>query len=349
VNGHPKTTAPSWDFRRGPNGVRIVVEMAIDNGMSARDCLKGTTLAADQLNDASTEIEAADELRVARNVIAKLGDQPGLGVQAGLRYTLASAGILGFALLSSRTLRDATAVGLRYIAASSAFVCLAIEEDGARARLLFDDDEIPDDVRAFFVERDLTAVANVIPGLLGRDPRQISGRLELRMTPTRGSLLAALMPGGSIEFRQRRNALSFPRTLLDEPLPQADQSTAEMCERQCRELVEQRQARHGVAAAVRSRLIHQPGRPPSMDTIAEELHIDTRTLRRHLEREGSSYRALLDEVRDTLAVEMLTTAGLTVSEVAARLGYAEPASFTHAFTRWRGVPPSEYRRTAARG
>jgi len=323
--------------------------MAIDNGMSARDCLKGTGLSADQLNDATTEIEASDELRVARNVIAQLGDQPGLGIQAGLRYTLASAGILGFALLSSRTLRDAAAIGLRYIAASSAFVRLAIEEDGARARLLFDDDEIPEDARAFLVERDLTAVANVMPGLLGRDPHQISARLELRMPPARGSALAAVMPGWSVEFRQAHNALIFPRALLDEPLPQADQSTAEMCERQCRELVEQRRARHGVAAAVRSRLIHQPGRPPSMDAIANELHIDTRTLRRHLEREDTSYRVLLDEVRDTLAVEMLTTAGLTVAEVATRLGYAEPASFTHAFTRWRGMPPSEYRRQAAGG
>jgi AraC-like DNA-binding protein len=315
--------------------------------MSARDCLKGTTLSADKLHDASTEIEASDELRVARNVIAYLGDQPGLGVQAGLRYTLSSAGILGFALLSSRTLRDAAAIGLRYIAASSAFVRLAIDEHGARARLLFDDDEIPEDARAFLVERDLTAVANVMPGLLGRDASQISARLELRMTRARGSILASFMPGGSVEFRQPRNALSFPRTLLDEPLPQADHSTAEMCERQCRELVEQRRARHGVAATVRSRLINQPARPPSMDTIANELHIDTRTLRRHLERDGTSYRALLDEVRDTLAVEMLTTTGLTVTEIAARLGYAEPASFTHAFTRWRGVPPSQYRSTAA--
>jgi AraC-like DNA-binding protein len=67
-------------------------------------------------------------------------------------------------------------------------------------------------------------------------------------------------------------------------------------------------------------------------------------LRRHLDREGTSYRSLFDEVRDTLAVEMLGAAGLTVAEVATRLGYAEPASFTHAFTRWRGTPPSHYRR-----
>jgi AraC-like DNA-binding protein len=47
----------------------------------------------------------------------------------------------------------------------------------------------------------------------------------------------------------------------------------------------------------------------------------------------------------TLAIELLSHAGLTVEEVAVRLGYADTASFTHAFTRWRGNPPSQYRRT----
>jgi AraC-like DNA-binding protein len=227
-------------------------------------------------------------------------------------------------------------------------VRLAIDEDGARARLVFDDDEIPEDVRAFLLERDLTAIVQVMPGLLGHDLRGIPLRLQLRMTPTRGSVLAAAMPAGSVDFRMTQNALTFPRSLLDEPLPQADRSTAELCERQCHELVEQRRARRGIAADVRGRLLRDPADPPSMDEVARDLHIDSRTLRRHLDREGTSYRALLDEVRDTLAVEMLTTAGLTVSEVATRLGYAEPASFTHAFTRWRGVPPSHYRRRHAR-
>jgi AraC-like DNA-binding protein len=320
-----------------------MVEMATDNGMSPEACLAGTRLVPAALRDARTEVEASDELRVARNVIAQLGDQPGLGVQAGARHTLASAGVLGFALLSSRTMRAAAAIGLRYLTAASVFVQLRLEEDGARARLICDDEQLPDDVRAFLLERHLAAVAQLIPGFLGRDLSSIPTRLELRLTPTRGGALAAALPVGSVEFRRPRNVLSFPRSLLDEPLPHADQSTAEMCERQCRELLEQRRARHGVAATVRSRLIHQPAQPPSMDTIASELHLDTRTLRRHLQREGTSYRTLLDEVRDTLAIELLTTVGLTVSEVATRLGYTDPTSFTHAFTRWRGQPPSAYR------
>jgi AraC-like DNA-binding protein len=49
-------------------------------------------------------------------------------------------------------------------------------------------------------------------------------------------------------------------------------------------------------------------------------------------------------VQHTLAVELLTNAGLTVEEVAQRLGYAEVASFSRAFKTWTGRPPSAYRK-----
>ncbi|SIM66750.1 transcriptional regulator [Mycobacteroides abscessus subsp. abscessus] len=76
-----------------------------------------------------------------------------------------------------------------------------------------------------------------------------------------------------------------------------------------------------------------------MGQVAASLHIGERTLHRRLAREGTSYRALLDEVRETLARELLRN-GLSVREVSDRLGYSEPAAFTHAYTRWRGMPPS---------
>jgi AraC-like DNA-binding protein len=305
--------------------------------------LQGTALTAVALSESSVEVEAIDELRIVRNVLAALGDEPGLGVRAGERSTLTSVGIVGFALLSSGTLRQAAGVAVRNIAATACFVRFAIEEDGSSARLVLDDEEIPADVRDFLVERDLTSIGQLLRGLLGEELANTALRVQLRMPQQRGSALAQALPG-QVEFGQSRNTLTLPVELVDASLAQADSTTAQMCEQQCRELIEARQERRGVAAEVRSRLLQDPRRPAPIDVIAAERHIDARTLRRHLAKEGTSYRALLDEIRDTLGVAMLTTAGLTVAEVATRLGYSEPASFTHAFVRWHGVPPSEYRR-----
>src|SRR5690606_6477131 len=60
--------------------------------------------------------------------------------------------------------------------------------------------------------------------------------------------------------------------------------------------------------------------------------------------EGATFRSLLEEVRSTLAEELMANARLTHAEIAERLGYADVTTFIEAFRRWKGMPPSEYRR-----
>ena len=79
-----------------------------------------------------------------------------------------------------------------------------------------------------------------------------------------------------------------------------------------------------------------------MAAVAAALGMATRTLHRHLAAEGTNFRLLVGEVRGALAEGMLSHR-MTVAEVAERLGSAEVASFSHAFKRWKGKPPSVYR------
>ena len=48
------------------------------------------------------------------------------------------------------------------------------------------------------------------------------------------------------------------------------------------------------------------------------------------------------------AAELLAGRGLTVREVAHRVGYRQPAQFAKAFRRHLGVAPSDYRANGAR-
>jgi AraC-like DNA-binding protein len=112
---------------------------------------------------------------------------------------------------------------------------------------------------------------------------------------------------------------------------------------QCRALLEQRTRRTGTAGAVRDLLLATPATMPDIAAAAAALALSERTLRRRLLEEGTSFRALVEEVREALAEELLAT-GLPVEQVARRLGYAETASFTHAFTRWKGSSPRAWSR-----
>lgn len=72
------------------------------------------------------------------------------------------------------------------------------------------------------------------------------------------------------------------------------------------------------------------------------LDVHPRTLRRQLAEEGTSVREPLNETRSTLAVDLLTTVGLTIEEVSKRLGYTDTSTFCHAFRRCYGTTPSAY-------
>ena len=99
---------------------------------------------------------------------------------------------------------------------------------------------------------------------------------------------------------------------------------------------------------VASQRLLRPQAITQMETIAAEIGMAPRTLHRHLAAEGTSFRRLVDEVREALAEEMLAHR-MTIDEVAERLGYAEASSFVHAFKRWKGVAPGAYRQGRSGG
>jgi AraC-like DNA-binding protein len=81
-----------------------------------------------------------------------------------------------------------------------------------------------------------------------------------------------------------------------------------------------------------------------MDEIAKELHLTSRTLRRKLDLEGTSFQELKDDVRRDAAIHYLSQPSTPISEISRKLGFSEPAAFTRAFKQWTGVAPGIYRR-----
>ncbi|MFF3606034.1 helix-turn-helix transcriptional regulator [Streptomyces sp. NPDC002463] len=128
------------------------------------------------------------------------------------------------------------------------------------------------------------------------------------------------------------------------PSPRANTHTEALALARCRELPARRQARTGFAGRVRDVLVDQLPERPDADEVAARPHLATLTLRHRLAAEGISYRALLSEVREHLAEQLLITAGLPVGQIARRLGYVEVSSFSQAFRQWKGVGPREYRK-----
>src|ERR671917_1438207 len=87
----------------------------------------------------------------------------------------------------------------------------------------------------------------------------------------------------------------------------------------------------------------------SLDDIARRVASSRRQLQRsYAEIGNTTFREHLTAVRMERAAELLTTRGLTVRDVAQRVGYRQPAQFAKAFRRHHGVAPSDFRARRAR-
>ena len=85
------------------------------------------------------------------------------------------------------------------------------------------------------------------------------------------------------------------------------------------------------------------GQRPTIEDIANALHISSRTIQRRLQDEGSSFQRVLEEARHQLARQYLNNSVLELNEAAYLLGYNDSNSFVRAFRTWEGVPPGRWR------
>ncbi|WP_354686423.1 AraC family transcriptional regulator ligand-binding domain-containing protein [Cupriavidus necator] len=99
---------------------------------------------------------------------------------------------------------------------------------------------------------------------------------------------------------------------------------------------------------VRAALFQLAGeRALSLAAVARHLDVSERTLQRRLMAAGTGFRALCEDARRELAGRYLTEGGMSLGEIAFRLGFDDANSFFRAFRRWTGMTPGDYRRAAA--
>jgi AraC-like DNA-binding protein len=332
---------PDWSIPHGIAGARHLVEVAQLHGATLAACLEGSGINPATIEDSEAEIAPEQELRVIRNVAAALPQVPALALEVGLRYHLTDFGIWGYALFSSRSLREALLLALRYLDLSAIFGELKYEEKGDEAYLRLDYARVPAEVRQFLIERDTAAILRMqrLVDPQSTPPLRMYFEFPQPAYAARFKELFGRMP----EFGAGKTLFVLDRKATEHPLPQANEATARMCEAECQKLLARRRARSGISARVRDIILRHPAQAADMEAVAEELCMTSRTLRRHLADQGTSFRALRDEVLMTLAEELIGTARMKLAEVAERLGYSDAAAFSHAFKRWKGVTPGAAR------
>ena len=326
----------------------LAVIKALDTlGVEARALLLGTCLNEAEVLNAQTRTSVTQFLTVCRNA-ARLSPDPAWCIAVGCQMRLTAYGMYGYALACAETMRKTFELAVRYHLLATPVMQIRWQEQDGRASWLFprfQETALPDSDEALFaslLEIQIFQHAVVARDVMGARCVPISARLALPRPPYAEALMNALEC--PIEFDQPCSELHYDAAWLDRPSQFANPITAQQVSATCEKLLEEHKWGAGLTRRVYQELMRTPGHFPSINDIAQSLCMTARTLRRRLEQEGASYSALHQSVRQALAVDYLSSSLLEIDDIAAALGFGDVVSFRHAFKRWTGKTPAQYRR-----
>lgn len=145
-----------------------------------------------------------------------------------------------------------------------------------------------------------------------------------------------------LRFNRAQTALVFPVKWLNQALPGADPAQRQEIEQRIVALdnLSQTDLVGRLRCTLRTLLTTSRG---SQEEVAELFSLHPRTLNRRLAEQGTSFKALVAEVRYDIACQLLANTALSVGQIAAILGYGEISALTRAFRRWSGISPQAWR------
>jgi AraC-like DNA-binding protein len=152
--------------------------------------------------------------------------------------------------------------------------------------------------------------------------------------------------GCLIRFDQPCTTIRFAHYVGSAATRHANPEARALCEAQCELMLARMGVGRATTAAVRRLLSARAEQLPDLAQAAQALGLNEASLRRRLRNEGTTYTALLHDVRMELAADYLRRTALPVGRIAALLGYADESAFNRAFKRGHQRTASAFRRTA---
>lgn len=329
-----------------PHKMAVLIDILAEEGIAPAAALAGTGIEPEQAHSPATRISARQLLTVCGNAL-RLSQDPGIAFKAGKRIHIAHFGMYGYALLSSPTPRDAIEFALRYRPLAAPLIGLSFHDDGDAPAWEFEDSlglGMHGALFRFVLEFQLGTQLSLHGDILGQPVTPLEVRIAYP-APAHAAVYEALL-GCPVRFGQPRNELRLSRDWLQQKLAYANPITAALVRETCDRLLAELKMSAGIAGKVFGMLMAQPGRFPDIDTIAAGLGMTSRTLRRKLQAQDTSYQALLTDVRKQLAIDYLRKTRMSTEDIAASLGFSDAANFRHAFKKWTGQTPSDFRSAA---
>ncbi|WP_426409950.1 AraC family transcriptional regulator ligand-binding domain-containing protein [Bradyrhizobium ganzhouense] len=319
---------------------RLVWARLQEAGIKADGLLSKAGLTLKQIEDRKARLSAESQIKFLELGAEALQDDS-LGFHLARDFDLREIGLLYYVAASSGTIAEAISKAERYCRLANEGISLRFIPKDMTITLKYVGVERRSDRQQ--IEFWLTSIIRMNRALTNR--RLVPSRLRAvhRRRATPAEIRSFL--GCEIEFGSDVDEIAFPQSVGPMPIESADHHLNDLLVTYCEEALAHRKSggvplRSSVENAIVPLLPHREAR---VDEVARHLGMSHRTLARRLASEGLTFTGILDELKIDLAKSYMQKDELSISQTAWLLGYGEVSAFTHAFRRWTGMTPRQWR------
>lgn len=298
-----------------------------------------------EASPADLRVPVAGAQAFLRNVIALTGDED-LGLRAARATEAGSFSVLEYAAASAATWRESLETVFRYSHLMNEAADFELRVVGSEAQVVLRSTVplvragVDYQSAALYVAagRWLHPMPNEMQILFSHDEPADTTQYENTFSP------------GRLVFGAGFSGFIFDAQRLDTKLPNADPTLYNILHMHADRLLAELAPGDGLVEQVRAHILSTlNSRPVTATETATKMKIARRTLTRRLRQEGTSFTALLNEVRRHAALRYMEATDHSVEDVAFLVGFSEPSPFVRAFKRWTGMPPIAYRKAHRSG
>lgn len=322
-----------------------VLDVAKQAGVDVGACLDTVGLTRDGDSLRSLEV-STDVYSKLISTLVNNHDIPAFGFRVGREFSVVDYGALGYAVLTSRNLREALTVWCKYqhTVGSEELLQEDLHSEGDTARISLSSRQIDPQRYRFEIEQAIGqwSVAGTIQKI---EPMFTFAQVRCTFSePAYAKELRETL-NCPVRFNQPSNEIHFDAKELEKSFTLSSEAMASICEEQCRQVLARLDQANTLVEQVRRIIIDSPGNPPRLEEVASRLNMSARSLRRNLRAEDSSFQRIMNDVQMIMAGDYLRQTHLSVKEISYVLGYSEVPNFHRAFKKWYEKTPSEYRQT----
>lgn len=313
-------------------------------GITEQQFLEGTGIAPEQVSNPEYLVSLEQYSSVVSNMMRLTGN-PGIGFSLADLADITDFGIVGYAILSSNSLRQVLDVWVEY---GNSLVGIPLNIDSIRQihpgfELMLSTPSKMTALHRFMTEEGMVQGKKMVRDVTGVEPQ--IGKVWFSYPEPPHRALYEEFCQCPIEFDAPQTVVRYLTPELDAPTQIQNEELLKICAEHCGGVMRASTKDDLLRSRIRSLFLASPGRLPDLNDASAALGMASSTLRLHLDRTGQSYQAIKHEFRFDLAREYLLSGHMAMKQVAYLLGYNSPSAFCRAFKGWTGQTVNQFLKT----